>query len=111
MDMPDDVKNVREFMTPEQVKMYNTFAVADGPLYRTGYFPPGTPTEYRDIISNAMAEAVKDPEFRAGFKKVTGREPDQFISGADLDKIAADVKLEDFDAVFRQYLPGYKSPL
>ena len=111
MDIPADLKNVREFMTPEQVKTYDTMRSDSGPFYRNGYFPPKTPTAIRDILSDSFTRALQDPDFVAGWVKLTGRQPDKVIPGAELDRMAKAVSLKDLDAIYQKYLPGYTSPL
>jgi hypothetical protein len=111
MDLPKDVKNIRELLTPEQRRDYELMTVSDGAFYRNSYLPPGTPTEVRDILSNALADALKDPEWMNGFIKVNGRAPDGVVMGAELDKVAKSFKLEELDALMRKWSPGYKSPL
>ncbi|MFN0073749.1 MAG: hypothetical protein ACKVVP_19890 [Chloroflexota bacterium] len=110
-DLPADVKNIRELLTPEQRRDYELMTVSDGPFYRNSYLPPGTPTEVRDIVSDAIAAALKDPEWMNGFVKINGRPPDGVIMGAELDKIAKSFKIQDLDALLLKWTPGYKSAL
>jgi hypothetical protein len=111
MDLPADVKNVREMLTADQRRDYEMMTVSDGPFYRNSFLPPGTPAEIRDILSDSFAAALKDPEWMNGFVKVNGRAPDGVIMGAELDKIAKSFKIEELDALMSRWSPGYKSPL
>jgi hypothetical protein len=111
MELPTDVKNIRELLTPEQRRDYELMTVSDGAFYRNSFLPPGTPTEIRDILSDAFAAALKDPEWMNGFVKINSRPPDGVVMGAELDKIAKSFKLEDLDALMKKWSPGYKSPL
>jgi hypothetical protein len=109
--MPSDVKNIRDFLTPEQRRDYELITVSDGPFYRNSFLPPGTPTEVRDILTDAFSAALKDSEWMNGFVKINGRPPDGVILGPELDKIADSFKLEDLDKLLVKWMPGYKSAL
>jgi tripartite-type tricarboxylate transporter receptor subunit TctC len=111
LDPPADLKNVRDVMTPEQRREYDIATIQDGALYRTTFMPPKTPSAIRDIVSGAFAKALVDANFKAGLTKILGREPDAFISGAELDKTAQSFDIKDLDAVLVKYRPGYKSAL
>ncbi len=41
MDLPSDVKNIRELLTPEQRRDYELMTVSDGAFYRNSYLPAG----------------------------------------------------------------------
>lgn len=111
IDMPSDVKNIRDFLTPEQRRDYELITVSDGPFYRNSFLPPGTPPEVRDILTDAFSAALKDSEWMNGFVKINGRPPDGVILGPELDKIADSFKLEDLDKLLVKWMPGYKSAL
>jgi hypothetical protein len=111
IEMPADVKNIREFLTPEQRRDYEIMTASDGAFYRNSYLPPGTPTEIRDILTKAFQDALADPEWMNGFVKINGRPPNGVILGPELDRIADSFKLEDLDKLLQRWTPGYTSPL
>jgi hypothetical protein len=111
IDFPSDVKNIRDLLTPEQRRDYEIMTVSDGAFYRNSFLPPGTPTEIRDILTDSIVAAMKDPEWMNGFVKVNGRAPDGVILGPELDKVAKSFALSDLDKLLQRWMPGYKSAL
>ncbi len=110
-ELTPDLKNIRDLLTPEQRRLFDIESSSDGPFYRNSFFPPKTPTEIRDIMVDGFKAALKDPEFVAGWVKITGREPDKVMYGPELDAIAKTISLQELDGLYRQFLPGYKSAL
>ena len=111
IEPPDDLVNVRSLMNEEQVHDFNVLTATDGALYRTGFLPPGTPHEVRNLFSDALERAFQDAAFMEGLTKIMGRAPDELISGADLDDIARSFSVEDLDGAYSKWDPNYESPL
>jgi tripartite-type tricarboxylate transporter receptor subunit TctC len=110
MDLPSDVKNVRDFMTDEQKRLYQILGTGENELYRTGFLPPGTPAEIQQVYSDSLATALKDAAFLDGLTKIMGRDPDPFITGPELNRIAKSFDMKELDQLLIKYRPGYKSP-
>jgi hypothetical protein len=110
MDLPSDVKNIRDLMTDEQKRLYQILGIGDNELYRTGFLPPATPPEIQEVYTSSLAAALKDPGFLDGLTKIMGREPDEFIPGPELNRIAKSFDIKELDQLLVKYRPGYKSP-
>ena len=111
IDVPDDVKRIQELLTAEQTAEWNVLQ-SPAELRRPAFLPPGTPTEYRDILSNAIEQAVQDAEFQDGINNLTGFPIglDTFVSGPELDDVIGNFDLQALDALLRKYQPDYESP-
>ena len=111
IDPPDDLVNVRTLMNEEEVHDFNILTATDGALYRTGFLPPGTPHEVRNLFSDALGRAFQDAAFIDGLTRLMGRAPDELISGPDLDAIAQSFSVADLDGAYQRWDPNYVSPL
>ena len=111
IEPPDDLVNVRTLMSEEEVRDFNILTATDGALYRTGFLPPGTPHEVRNLFSDALEHAFQDAAFMEGLTKIMGRAPDELISGPDLDAIAQSFSVADLDGAYSRWDPYYESPL
>ena len=111
IEPPDDLVNVRTLMNEEQVRDFDILTATDGSLYRTGFLPPGTPHEVRNLFSDALERAFQDAAFIEGLTKIMGRAPDNLISGPALDDIASSFSVADLDAAYSKWDPNYESPL
>jgi hypothetical protein len=111
IEPPDDLFNVRMFMNEDEERDFNILTATDGALYRTGFLPPGTPHEVRNLFSDALERAFQDAAFMDGLTKIMGRAPDELISGPDLDEIARSFSVTDLDGAYSRWDPNYESPL
>ena len=111
IEPPDDLVNVRTLMSEEEAADFEVLTATDGALYRTGFMPPGTPHEIRNLFSDALERAFQDAEFIDGLTRIMGRAPDELISGPDLDDIAQSFGVADLDAAYEKWDPNYESPL
>ena len=111
IEPPDDLVNVRSLMSEEHVRDFEILTATDGALYRTGFMPPGTPHEVRNLFSDALVRAFQDAAFIEGLTKLMGRAPDELIPGPELDAIAQSFSVTDLDGAYQRWDPNYESPL
>ena len=107
--LPAGIKNVRDFLSPDELREFNALQAGEGALQRTAIMSRNTPDDVRDLISDAIVTAFDDPEFRTGLEKLLGREL-SVVDGPTLDALAESVDVEFLDSVYRKYSPTYESP-
>ena len=107
--LPAGIKNVRDFLSPEEVREFNALQAGEGALQRPALMSKNTPDDIRSLISDAMVAAFDDAEFKSGLEKLLGRSL-SLVDGPALDTLAESVDVKFLDEVYKKYSPTYESP-
>ena len=107
--LPAGIKNVRDYLSPDELREFNALQAGEGALQRTAVMSRNTSDDIRDLISDAIVRAFADAEFRTGLEKLLGRSL-SVVDGPTLDALAQSVDVQFLDSVYRKYSPTYESP-
>ena len=112
IDLPEDVVQIIDLLTPEQEKVWRLFSIPNSALYRASFAPPGTPDNLLKILRGAMDQMVQDPEFLADYDKILAGDEVTPTPGLEMMKQyeAALGDAEATGAVFAKYLPECEFP-
>jgi len=112
IDVPEDVDQIIDLLTPEQEKIWRLFSIPNSPLYRASFAAPGTPDNILKILRDAMNQMVQDPEFLADYDKILSGDEVTPTPGVEMMKLyesaLGDAKATE--AIFAKYLPECEFP-
>jgi tripartite-type tricarboxylate transporter receptor subunit TctC len=97
------VPNVTDLIEdPELKDAWNATVLPSLALWVPFYLPPNTPDHIVQVYRSAFDAAMADPTFRRGYEAIEGMEA-RPVQGADAQKT-----VEQYAAMFRDYLPRYE---
>lgn len=87
----ESVPHVYEFLNDEQREIWTALIEAPQAMNKPVVLPPTTPDDILAVYRKALADAMADPQFRAGIEKITGIPP-VFVPGKEAQQEAREAE-------------------
>jgi hypothetical protein len=110
--IPAGLKNIQDIVSADLKDDIATLqnSGSNGVFFDGMIMSPNTDEAPLNILRDAIERAFADAEFGSGFEETTGNPP-SITKGVDAEEIADAYDLEALDALYRQWVPTYVSPL